>query len=301
MLAKLTTRCSPQIPGNHPTPFSFDPLSLDFPALTLQCLHPPPTLYSSTQHPTSTSWSVQSPGRRELGALKSYFQAAFKAWKCSSAATATPAADQGWPCLPEGAAHTDVPWTPALAGDDLETQVHEHLRSAYDVWEQLPAQRRHELWILELARSVGRKHKENEQLKDQMSSMRQEAAHLASRIDGLNGLPNNGGCGRLSPLLSPLGQDVLASTRRRPDARRVHMVGSDLAYLHEDITTVATKSIERWRRAVTAMRTSSAGMGAQKALEPDHTQDAVDKDEPSTAPTASTPKVWQTIETAMCS
>lgn len=74
----------------HSLPFDFDPLSLDFPALCLQCLEPPPTLFSSTQHPTSTSWSITPPGEKQNEALQSYFQEEFRKWKvaCSTATTA---------------------------------------------------------------------------------------------------------------------------------------------------------------------------------------------------------------------
>src|SRR5262245_6638268 len=76
--------------NNNSMPFDFDPLSLDFPSLTLQCLRPPPTLFSSTQHPTSTSWSVQCPGQREFEALQAYFAEEFRQWRitCASATTA---------------------------------------------------------------------------------------------------------------------------------------------------------------------------------------------------------------------
>src|SRR4051812_46480820 len=71
-------------------PFEFDPLTLDFPALVLQCLEPPPTIFSSTFYPTPTSWSLQPPGGDQFKALENHFQEEFKKWRinCKAATTA---------------------------------------------------------------------------------------------------------------------------------------------------------------------------------------------------------------------
>uniref|UniRef100_A0A8H7NEY0 Uncharacterized protein n=1 Tax=Bionectria ochroleuca TaxID=29856 RepID=A0A8H7NEY0_BIOOC len=171
-------------------PFDFDPLSLDFPALTLQCLQPPPTLFSSTQHPTSTSWSVQCPGQREFEALKSFFEDEFQTWKISCVTANTDAMDELTYPTSNGPYRDkrDVVRKVEKSADHLEKQVNEHLESAYAVWESLPPQRQNELWILELARGVGRKHKEAEKMKEQQQKLQQENANLKSQIDQLNRL-----------------------------------------------------------------------------------------------------------------
>src|SRR6185312_12953677 len=138
-------------------PFDFDPLALDFPALTLQCLQPPPTLFSSTQHPTSTSWSVQFPGQREFDALQAYFEEQFQQWKCSCALATTASMEELVYPPKEGPFPNakDAVKKAEKQAETLEKQVKEHLQSAYAVWATLPETRRNELWVLELARGVG--------------------------------------------------------------------------------------------------------------------------------------------------
>lgn len=249
-------------------PFDFDPLSLDFPALTLQCLHPPPTLFSSTQHPTSTSWSVQSPGQREFGALKSYFKEEFRAWKVTCAA-ATTAASEELTYPPTSNLQKDAREAvkkAEKAADSLEKLVEEHLQSAYTVWDSLPAQRQQELWILELARGVGRKHKEMESIKAQQHRLKQENANLKMQIDQLNRLQQPREFKLLSPTTIPIDRDVISYAYEQ-GVKGGKSVGFDMEDRHVDIATVVAKSIERWKNVITSTRVTSSGMSAQRSLD----------------------------------
>ncbi|KAH7176042.1 hypothetical protein EDB81DRAFT_874859 [Dactylonectria macrodidyma] len=118
-------------------PFDFNPLSLDFPALTLQCLQPPPTLFSSTQHPTSTSWSIQSPRQRVFDALRSYFQTEFQTRKptCTSA-TASTAEELTLPLDKSSRDAREATRNAEKTTEHLEAQFDEHLQSTYTI-EQL--------------------------------------------------------------------------------------------------------------------------------------------------------------------
>lgn len=249
-------------------PFDFDPLSLDFPALALQCLRPPPTLFSSTQHPTSTSWSVQSPGRREHSALQAYFQEEFRSWKVTCA-SATTAAFEELTYPPSGNLHKDAREAvkrAEKAAENLERQVEEHLQSAYAVWESLPAQRQQELWILELARGVGRKHNETVKLKDQRHSLEQENANLKSQIDQLNRLQQPREFKLISPTTIPIDRDLISYAYEQ-GVKGGKSVGFDLEDRHVDLSTLVTRSIERWKDVITSTRATESGMGAQKPLD----------------------------------
>lgn len=265
-VARLTG--SRQHIDNNSMPFDFDPLSLDFPALTLQCLHPPPTLFSSTQHPTSTSWSVQSPGRREFGALQAYFQEEFRVWKIACA-SATTAAFEELTYPPTGHPHRDARDAvkkAEKAAETLEKHVEEHLQSAYAVWETLPGPRQQELWILELARGVGRKHKETEKMKEQQHKLQQENANLKMQVDQLNRLQQPREFKLLSPATIPIERD-LVSYAYEQGVKGGKSVGFDMEDRHEDLGTVVTKSIERWKSVITSTRATSGGMGAQRSLD----------------------------------
>lgn len=249
-------------------PFDFDPLSLDFPSLSLQCLRPPPTLFSSTQHPTSTSWSVQSPGRREFSAFQAYFQQEFRSWKVTCA-SATMAAFEELTYPPTGNPHRDVREAvkkAEKAAENLERQVEEHLQSTYAVWESLPAHRQQEFWILELARGVGRKHDETVRLKDQRRSLQQENANLKSQLDQLNRLQQPCEFKLLSPTTIPIDRDLISYAYEQ-GVKGGKSVGFDLEERHVDLSTLVTKSIERWKDVITSTRLIGSGMGAQKPLD----------------------------------
>lgn len=248
-------------------PFDFDPLSLDFPALTLQCLQPPPTLFSSTQHPTSTSWSVQSPGRREFEALRSFFQEQFKAWKVTCLSTATDVADDL--TYPPSSGHVrdkrEQVRRAEKSAQHLEQQVNEHLQSAYTVWESLPAARQTEVWVLEMARSVGRKHKEIDKMKRMEHELKQEVANLQQQVEQLNRLQQPKEFKMLQPRTFPMDQDALAYAFEL-GVKGATSVGFSLDDKDLDLSTLVSKSIDRWKTVVASAR-ASGGMGAQKPLE----------------------------------
>ncbi|KAH7227694.1 hypothetical protein BKA60DRAFT_478191 [Fusarium oxysporum] len=250
-------------------PFDFDPLSLDFPALTLQCLQPPPTLFSSTQHPTSTSWSVQSPGHREYEALRTYFAGEFKAWKvtCASATTAVmdefkypPSTNNNFRNPRESIRKAEK------MAEQLEAQIDEHLQSAYAVWETLPIQRQQELWILELARGVGRKHKEAEKMKEKQHRLKQENANLKSQIEQLNKLQQPKEFRLAPPVTIPLERELLSLSYEQA-VKGGRAVGFSIEDSQLDLGSLVTRSIERWKSVIASSRANAAGMNAQRTLE----------------------------------
>ncbi|KAG5970038.1 hypothetical protein E4U58_000801 [Claviceps cyperi] len=260
-------RAAKQNVGTCSTLFDFDPLALDFPALTLQCLQPPPTLFSSTQHPTSTSWSVQSPGQREFSALQAFFEEGFSARKVTCASATTGAGeDAAHP--PSGNSQEDgremIKRADKVARD-LETLVNEHLQSAYAVWDSLPAQKRQEIWILELARGVGRKHTEIENMKEQQHRVKQENAHLRMQIDQLNRLQQPREFQLVSPTTVPIDRDVISYAHEQ-GAQGVKCVGFDMTDRHLDISTLVTRAIERWKNVITSTRAASDGTSVSRAL-----------------------------------
>jgi hypothetical protein len=242
------------------TPLDFDPLSLDFPALTLQCLEPPPTLFSSTQHPTSTSWSILPPGKKQFEALRSWFAEEFRKWKitCQAATTAV-TEDLIYPPS-QVALKPDVREAVRKAekvAENLEKQVHEHLESMYNVWEGLTPQRRQELWILELARGVGRKQKEVEQLKETKHFLKQENANLKSQIEHLNRLQQPREFKLMSPITTPIDRKFLAFALDEGFTHGKQTVGFTHDDRHSDLNTVVTEAIDRWKHVITATRAVS--------------------------------------------
>ncbi|KAL3302951.1 hypothetical protein RB213_012485 [Colletotrichum asianum] len=262
-------RAAKQHIDNNSMPFDFDPLALDFPALTLQCLASPPTLFSSTQHPTSTSWSVQSPGQREYDALRAFFQEEFSNWKIKCA-TATTAAMEELTYPPRDGPYRDAREAVKKAeksAENLEKQVTEHLQSAFTVWNSLPVQRRNELWLLEMARSVGRKQTEISKMKDAQHKLEQENAHLKSQIDQLNRLQQPREFKLFAPTMIPFDRHHMAHVLENGVSGIGRSVGLRLEDRHSDINEVVEKSIGRWKTVITSSRVASNGMNAQRSLD----------------------------------
>ncbi len=261
-------------------PFDFEPLALDFPALTLQCLQAPPTLFSSTPHPTSTSWSIQPPGQKQYEALQMYFHDEFQKWRVSCAtATTITTEDLTYPPsetrFPQDMRESVKKAEKAAAL--LEKQVHEHLQSTYHVWEQLSPQRRSELWGLELARSVGRRQKELEKLKEAQYATKQENANLKLQIEHLNRLQQPREFRIVPPATIPI-EETYMNYLLGLGASGVHGTGLTLEERHVDLNTMVSRAIDRWKSVIVSTR--GAGLGGQKSL---------DQVTPSTTPTNATP------------
>ncbi|KAI0021842.1 hypothetical protein F4780DRAFT_736902 [Xylariomycetidae sp. FL0641] len=265
-------------------PFEFDPLSLDFPALTLQCLQAPPTLFSSTPHPTSTSWSIQPPAQKQFEALQMYFLEEFRKWRvaCAMATTATsedltyPPANTHFPRdVRDGVKKAE------RAASSLEKQINEHLQSTYHVWEQLPVQRRSELWGLELARSVGRRQKDLEKLKESQQTLKQENANLKIQIEHLNRLQQPREYRIVPPTTIPIEESLLSYCMDMAAKGHHQGVGFSADDRHVDLSTMVSRAIDRWKTVIVSSRGS--GMGGQKPL---------DQTTPAATPTsAGTPQV----------
>lgn len=225
-------------------PFDFDPLSMDFPALCLQCLESPPTLFSSTPHSTSKSWSITPPGDKQNEALKIFFAEEIRQWKISHPAKAGTEGLLYSP--PRAGTQEDSSRRQAQMGegsvDNLERQVNEHLEASFQVWNSLPAQRRQELWTLEMARSIDKRRKEVIDLKESRNSLKQENASLKSQVEHLN------------------------KFQQPRDLPRSLKVDEDLSDDRRDISTMVSGAIERWRNVIVNSRTTNS-MHAQRPLE----------------------------------
>ncbi|WYZ37795.1 hypothetical protein EsH8_II_001301 [Colletotrichum jinshuiense] len=262
-------RAAKQHIDNNSMPFDFDPLALDFPALTLQCLASPPTLFSSTQHPTSTSWSVQSPGQREYDALRAFFQEEFSNWKITCATATTAAMDELTYPPREGPVRDtrEAVKKAEKSAETLEKQVNEHLQSAFAVWNTLPVQRRNELWLLEMARSVGRKQTEIDKMKDDQHRLQQENANLKSQIDQLNRLQQPREFKLFSPATVPLERQLLTHVLEAGIKSGGRGVGLRLEDRQLDLNDIVVRAIERWKTVISMNRVANSGMNAQRALE----------------------------------
>ncbi|PSR97449.1 hypothetical protein BD289DRAFT_102170 [Coniella lustricola] len=252
--------------GMGSMPFDINPLSLDFPALCLQFLDPPPTLYSSTPHTTSTSWSISPPNQQQKDSLTIHFREQFKKWKSSSiASTAVTAEDIIYRPSHGTARQEDVNCLLQRAEEaamNLEKQVAEHLSISFQAWDTLPVQRQLELWNLEMARSIGKRQQQISALQETQYTLKQENANLKSQLDNLNRESQP----KEFKIIPPMTLRVDGAMRElwaEAGASNSPETGLDTGVSHADLGTLVSGAIERWKSVVVASRTSS-GMNLQR-------------------------------------
>ena len=251
------------------TPFDFEPLSLDFPALCLQCLEPPPTLFSSTQHATATSWSITPPGDKQYEALQRYFADEFQKWKITCAA-ATTVVNEDLTYPPSATIYKqdlikDAVRRAEKTAENLEKEIAEHMESIFTGWQGLSEQQRRDFWLLELARGVGRKQKELGSMQNTQHSLKQENANLRTQIEHLNRLQQPREFKILPPATIPLDRKIIDFFLMEGVVHGKAGVGMNLNDRHSDLNTVVAAAIDRWKNVIVSTRASS-GMGAQRSL-----------------------------------
>lgn len=158
------------------------------------------------------------------------------------------------------------------AAETLELQVDEHLESMYNVWEGLAPQRRQELWILELARAVGRKQRDADQLRDSQHALKQENANLKLQIENLNRLQQPREFKIVPPSTIPIAPREMIALYETTVLSGKRLTGFNMINRHEDVNTVVASAIDRWKKVIASSR-SASGMSAQRVLDAPTTAD----------------------------
>lgn len=253
--------------ADGPAIFDYDPLSLTFPALTLHCLPPPPTLQQSTTVPTTKSWSIFPPDEPQYQALRAHFSNVFHRWRVQCAiATTVPRDDLSYP--PTNIFGNEDPAELAQRAEaeasELEIKIAEHLHSMYAHWISLPASKRMKVWTLELARGVGRKSNEVERLKKEKEQAQQEAAHLRQQVEELSRLQHPREFKIVPPSTIPVSSAIMYQLGEL-GLGGAHGVGFNLMDRHVQLDTVIERAIGRWKAVVRDARSGSAsGLSAQR-------------------------------------
>lgn len=251
-------------------PFDFDPLTMNFPALTLRCLRAQPTLFASTQLPTLASWSTAPPGASQFEALKSFFREEFRKWRVKCAAATTAQFDDiRYPPPPQFQLidRRAAIERAELAANALEQEASKHLEAAFHAWDELSDERKNELWVLELARGIATKQTEIDKLREEQSSLRQEASNLKSQIEQLNCLQQPREFRLAPPAHIPMNEKVLFELQDAAVSQGSRAVGLNINDRHSDLSEIVTAIIGRWKNVIVSNRASSTGTAAQTPLE----------------------------------
>ncbi|KAF7854543.1 hypothetical protein EAF04_010352 [Stromatinia cepivora] len=257
-----------------PNIFDYDPFSLDFPALTLHCLPPPPTLYASTPIPNSSSWSILPPDELQYQALRKHFSSEFHRYRISiSIATTAPQDDLSYPPQENFNGLENLAALHQQAEADaqsMEARISEHLHSMFGHWNSLPPNTRTELWTLELARNIGRKSEEISKLKKEKELLQQETAHSKLQVEELSRLQQPREFRIQPPSPIPVDSRLMAEMGKMETTYKA--VGFQLMDRSVHLDTAVERAIGRWKGVVKQARggsghSGSAGMAAQKPLE----------------------------------
>lgn len=242
---------------------------MDFPALCLQCLEPPPTLFSSTPHSTATSWSITTPGEKQNEALRIYFHEEFAKWKvvCSTSTTAqgdelTSSSSQAATQQEKNANYTAQ--KAVESARKLELKVAEHLEESFQVWEQLSPQRRQELWVLEMARNIGKRQQEVVDLKAERYTLKQEIANLETQIDHLNKQQQPKEYRIVPPMTLRVDEEMAELWN---EAGTISRQSTGLNNEDpQDLNTLVSGAIDRWKAVIVTSRAANA-IKAQRSLD----------------------------------
>ncbi|CAK7209117.1 hypothetical protein SCUCBS95973_000342 [Sporothrix curviconia] len=252
-------------------PFDFDPLTMNFPALTLQCLRAQPTLFASTQLPTPASWSTSPPGASQYEALKGFFREEFRKWRVKCAAATTAQYDEiKYPPPPQFQVmdRRQAIERAEQSANALEQEASKHLEVAFNAWEELSDERKNELWVLELARGIATKQTEIDKLREAQSSLRQEASSLKGQIEQLNRLQQPREFKLVPPAHIPMNEKILFELQDAAVSQGSRGIGLNINDRHSDLSTIVSKAIGRWKNVIVSSRASSTGMEAQRPLSP---------------------------------
>lgn len=148
---------------------------------------------------------------------------------------------------------------------ELERQIYDHLQSSYSVWDSLPRQRKDELWLLEMARSVGRRHKEVETLKEERQQKMQRISHLESQVEQLTRLQQPREFKAMPPQTMAVDQKTINLLLEQGLNGAKHIGFCDDSR-HADLHTIVSQSIDRWKAVVVSQRVSNNSLDGQRPL-----------------------------------
>lgn len=255
------------------SPFDYDPTKLDFPALTLYCLEPPPTLHAIVPFATSNSWAIEPPGEKQYNALKSHFESAFRQWRVKESVSIQPKPnDYTWPPPPSIAGYEEntgeekVQQVRLAMVNELELKISSHVHNAYSSWQTLPVSHKAELWLVELARSVGRKANMIKECRTGMETLLQENEHLREQVEQLSRCQQPREFQMMPPSTIAMSAKAMLTLGEWSLQNAPPGIGLNLADKELDLGDLVKTSVTRWKKLVQQNRQQSTGMANQREL-----------------------------------
>ncbi|KAL4810835.1 hypothetical protein BDV18DRAFT_128075 [Aspergillus unguis] len=235
-----TSRTRPRI-----SPFEFDIQVQTFPSLCLQLLPSPPTLFTPSPFPSSSSFPLEPPGPDHHGMVRQAIRAKIEQWQSDQLS----------------AENSSLPGKSGLGMDpsaiQRNAQQHEelslrHLELAFKHWVSLPHESRQEAWQLEIMRAFARESEKRKSLDDQLARVQQEANQLRNQVEKLGSCQWPREFALFPPETLPLPREVA----RELDAKESQISPGSARWDYENV-------VAKWKRVVSHDRTMGrAGAGA---------------------------------------
>ncbi|KAJ9214057.1 hypothetical protein DTO166G4_4323 [Paecilomyces variotii] len=196
-----TSRVRPRL-----SPFDFDLQSQTFPALCLQMLPPPPSLFSVHPFPAPGSFPLQPPGPGHVEIVRQALRAQIEQWKSDQLASATTSRST------PGKSGVNLPSNDptmitrtAQQHDDISSR---HLDLSFQHWMALSPETQREHWHLEITRAFAREVEKRRHLDHQLERVQQEANQLRAQVEKLGSCQWPREFAIFPPDLLPLPRDV---------------------------------------------------------------------------------------------
>lgn len=146
--------------------FDYDFFALNFPALCLRILSPPPTLFSSTPQSTFKSWPLNIPTRADLETTREVVDEKIRKREHILRQSRGPA---------ESTSDSDI-----LLRSEYR-RYFDHLDKGYVQWSQLPDMQQHDVWRLEILRAFADESAKRKVAEQQLELTRQELEQFRSQ------------------------------------------------------------------------------------------------------------------------
>lgn len=188
------------------SPFDFDLQSQTFPALCLQMLPPPPSLFAVHPFPSPGSFPLQPPGPGHVEIVRQALRAQIEQWKSDQlapAATNQSTSGKSGVNLPSN--DPSMITRTAQQHDDISSR---HLDLAFQHWMALPLETKREHWQLEITRAFAREVERRKHLDAQLERVQQEANQLRAQVEKLGSCQWPREFAIFPPDLLPLPRDV---------------------------------------------------------------------------------------------
>ncbi|WEW58101.1 hypothetical protein PRK78_003568 [Emydomyces testavorans] len=192
------------------SPFDFDLQSQTFPALCLQALPPPPSLFSTHPFPSPNCFPIEPPTPNQRDIVHQALRAQIQQWKSkqlNAALSTTQNSSQVSSVYNAGSPSSDAEMVERTSQQHEEMMIR-HLDLSLRHWMALPPHEQRNLWQLEITRAFVRETDKRKMLEEQLERTQQEANQLRAQVEKLTSCQWPREFAIFPPNLLPLSPDV---------------------------------------------------------------------------------------------